>query len=249
MQSEDRLRRIERATELPLFVLAVVIVPLLLGPVMFPLRPDVEDLFLAMDWFIWAAFAVDFGVKLAVAPRRLQYLRNHPLEAAMVALPFLRPLRLARLVRFARPGTALGLNVTILQRLAAERGTRLVVGAVLSCLVAGAGGVLLAERGEPGANITNFGDALWWAATTMTTVGYGDRFPTTAEGRGIAIVLMLFGIAALSALTAVVAAMLVREDASRGQEPTLAELLEELRNLRREVAALRDEGAPRREAP
>ncbi|MBE0610124.1 MAG: potassium channel family protein [Dehalococcoidia bacterium] len=241
MQSEDRLRDIERATEVPLLVLALAMVPLLLGPVMFKLRSDAGDLFLAMDWLIWAAFATDFGVKLAVAPRRLEYVRTHPLEVGMVVLPFLRPLRLARLIRFARVGTALGLNVTILQRLAAERGTRLVVGAVLSCLIVGAGGVLLAERGESEANITSFGDALWWAATTMTTVGYGDRFPTTAEGRGIAIVLMLFGIAALSALTAVVAAMLVREHAAEEEEPKMSELLDELRQLRREVAEMRRE--------
>jgi voltage-gated potassium channel len=245
MQSEDRLKQIERATEVPLLVLALVMVPLLLGPVVFNLRADVEDVFLAMDWLIWAGFAADFGVKLAVAPRRLGYVRTHPLEAGMVLFPFLRPLRLARLIRFARIATALGLNVAILQRMAAERGTRLVVGAVLCCLVVGAGGVLLAERGEPDANITNFGDALWWAATTMTTVGYGDRFPTTAEGRGIAVVLMLFGIAALSALTAVVAAMLVREHNAEDEEPRLSELLEELRELRREVAEMkRDANRP-----
>ena len=245
MQSEDRLKQIERATEVPLLVLALVMVPLLLGPVVFNLRADVEDVFLAMDWLIWAGFAADFGVKLAVAPRRLEYVQTHPLEAGMVLFPFLRPLRLARLIRFARIATALGLNVAILQRMAAERGTRLVVGAVLSCLVVGAGGVLLAARGEPDANITNFRDALWWAATTMTTVGYGDRFPTTAEGRGIAVVLMLFGIAALSALTAVVAAMLVREHNAEDEEPRLSELLEELRELRREVAEMkRDANRP-----
>jgi voltage-gated potassium channel len=245
MQSEDRLKQIERATEVPLLVLALVMVPLLLGPVVFNLRADVEDVFLAMDWLIWAGFAADFGVKLAVAPRRLEYVQTHPLEAGMVLFPFLRPLRLARLIRFARIATALGLNVAILQRMAAERGTRLVVGAVLCFLVVGAGGVLLAERGEPDANITNFGDALWWAATTMTTVGYGDRFPTTAEGRGIAVVLMLFGIAALSALTAVVAAMLVREHNAEDEEPRLSELLEELRELRREVAEMkRDANRP-----
>lgn len=241
MQSEERLRAIERATEVPLLALALVMVPLLLGPVLFDLRADVEDAFLAVDWLIWAAFAADFGVKLTVAPHRASYARTHPLEVAMVILPFLRPFRLLRLIRFARLATVLGLNVTILGRLASERGPRLVVGSVVFCMTLGAGAVFLAERGEPGANITSFGDALWWSATTMTTVGYGDRFPTTPEGRGIAVVLMLFGIAALSALTAVIAAMLVREHAAEDEEPKLSHLLDELRELRSEVAELRQE--------
>jgi voltage-gated potassium channel len=156
----------------------------------------------------------------------------------MVALPFLRPLRLARLLRLARVATALGLNVAILRQLFGQRCTKLIVGAVLVCVVAGAGLTYLAEHEQDGANITTFEDALWWAATTVTTVGYGDHYPTTPQGRGVAIALMLFGIAALSALTAVVAAMLVRSGGSG--EPSLTEVLDELSKLRAEIAELRD---------
>jgi voltage-gated potassium channel len=220
-------------------LLAIAMIPLLLVPAFAELSDGAEQLVLALDWTIWALFATDFGVKVAVAPRRFDYVRTHPLEAAMVVLPFLRPLRLARFLRLARLVAALGFNVTILRQLFEARGTRLIVGAVLVSVLAGAGLAYVAERDAEGANITNFGDAVWWAATTVTTVGYGDRYPTTAEGRGVAIVLMLFGIAALSALTAVVAALLVRENAAADEEPQLTELLEEVRALRAEVAELR----------
>lgn len=236
MQSEERLRRIEQATDLPLLVLAVALIPLLAGPLFFEVSGSLESAFLAADWLIWAAFAVDFGAKLVVAPRRLAYARSHWLEAAMVFLPFLRPFRALRLLRFARLLTVAGFNVSIIRELASKRGTKFIVAAVLTILVAGAGLTLLAERSEDGSNIRTFGDALWWSVTTMTTVGYGDLYPTTAAGRGIATALMLFGIASLSVLTASIAALLVRER----EDVTLQDIMSKLDSLERELAALRD---------
>jgi voltage-gated potassium channel len=135
---------------------------------------------------------------------------------------------------------ALGFNVQVLQDIASQRGTKVIVAAVGGTLLLGATLAYLAERREADATITSFGDALWWAAVTMTTVGYGDVYPTTPMGRGVAIALMLFGIAALSALTATIAAFLVRESA---EEVTMADLLAELRALREEVAQLRAGGS------
>src|SRR5215207_9795134 len=77
--------------------------------------------------------------------------------------------------------------------------------------------VLDAERRNPGANITDFGEAMWWAVTTMTTVGYGDRFPTTGPGRLVATALMVAGIALLGTVTATLASWLV-EQVSRAEE-------------------------------
>ena len=81
--------------------------------------------------------------------------------------------------------------------------------------------VLDAERSSPDANITDFGDAIWWAITTMTTVGYGDRYPVTSVGRLVAFGLMIGGIALFGTVTATLASWLVetvagREGASRG---------------------------------
>jgi voltage-gated potassium channel len=67
-----------------------------------------------------------------------------------------------------------------------------------------------AERDVQGANITSFGDALWWAAVTITTVGYGDYTPVTLRGRGIAVTLMLGGVAVLGVLTATLSSWIVQ---------------------------------------
>lgn len=84
-----------------------------------------------------------------------------------------------------------------------------VSGAAALAVGLGALAVLDAEREAPSANITTFGDALWWASTTVTTVGYGDRFPVTGEGRLVAVALMVLGIGLVGAVTAAVASWIL----------------------------------------
>jgi len=240
VKSDERLRTVERLTELPLTILALVMAPLLLTPLLVDVSPSLEQAITAGDWFIWAVFAVDYGVKLTVAPRPLEYARRNWIQALVVFLPFLRPLRLLPLLRLGRVAAALGLNVQLLRSLASQRGTSFVLASVMVTAVAGATTAFFAERGATAGNIRTFGDALWWTLSTMTTVGYGDRYPVTALGRGIALALMLFGIAALSALTATVAAYIVRDH----EDVQLADLMSELRALRAEIADLRDGAGP-----
>lgn len=239
MQSEERLRAIERYTDLPLLILALVMVPLLIVPAVTELPRSWHSAFLVADWFIWAAFAADFAVKIVVAPRRLIYVRTHWLEAAMVVLPFLRPLRLLRFLRLVRLATVLGVNIHLLHAIVAQRGTKVIVAAVLGTLLSGSTAVFLAERNSDGANITSFGDALWWGATTMTTVGYGDTFPTTPMGRGIGVALMILGIAALSALTATIAAAFLVQERNDSEKSDFVAIMTELRTLRAELAELK----------
>jgi len=85
---EALLLRIERLTELPLMVLAFVMIPLLVGPILWRLSPQEEAIFLSLDYFIWALFVVDMGIKIIVAPHRLAYLRRHRLEVLVVHIPF-----------------------------------------------------------------------------------------------------------------------------------------------------------------
>lgn len=86
-----------------------------------------------------------------------------------------------------------------------------VIGTAVAAVGLGALAMLDAEREARDANITTIGDALWWAATTVTTVGYGDRYPVTAEGRCVALALMLVGIAVVGSVTAAVAAWFVAQ--------------------------------------
>lgn len=95
------------------------------------------------------------------------------------------------------------------------------------------------ERHAAGSTIHSYGDALWWAVVTVTTVGYGDRYPVTADGRGVAVVLMLVGIGLLGIVTANVAAFFVSEaDVSdRRRLDALEQRLERIERLLEAVVA------------
>ena len=202
-----RVERWERKSDVPLLLLAVAFLVAYAWPVLDPrLDPDVVSFLTVASWTVWAAFAVDFGVRLVLAgDDRARYARGHWYDVALIALPMLRPLRLLRLLAFAR----------ILNRSATSslvgRVTTYVVGVNFVCVGLAAIAVLDAEQDAKGANITTFGDALWWACTTVSTVGYGDRYPVTGQGRVIAVLLMVVGIATLGAVTASIAAWMVSQ--------------------------------------
>ncbi|MEJ3749138.1 potassium channel family protein [Actinomycetes bacterium KLBMP 9797] len=124
--------------------------------------------------------------------------------------------------------------------------------AAIGVAVAAAGAVaalavLDAERANPDANIRTYGDALWWAVTTITTVGYGDRFPTTTEGRLVAAVLMVSGIGLLGVVTASLASWFVERvgEVARAEQSTQAKLdalTAEVRALRLRLDERDDQG-------
>jgi voltage-gated potassium channel len=168
---------------------------------------------------------------VVLAPDRLRYLLRHGLDVIVVALPLLRPLRLLRLVPLLRV-----LNQRATTGLRGRLAIYVAGGAALLAFC-GALTVLDAERANPDANITGFGDAIWWAATTMTTVGYGDRYPTTGVGRLAAVALMVAGIAVLGVVTATLASWLVEQVKTSEQELT-EELREELADLGAQLTAV-----------
>jgi len=223
---EELLHRLERYTEMPLLVLSFVMIPLLIGPMVWKMSPQEEATFLILDYFIWALFAVDLIIKLAISPHRLNYLRHHWLEVLVVVVPFFRPLRILRIFIFgsrAWVGVRRLVNVDFI----------IIYGIGLVIIAAT---VIASVEGGEGASINSFADALWWAVVTITTVGYGDMVPITLVGRAVAFILMLGGIAFFSGVTANLASFLVRSHDTEKQ--ALSQLVREVEGLRRELAGL-----------
>jgi voltage-gated potassium channel len=203
-----------------------------------------KDIALAANWLIWFIFAAELAFILAVAPRKAAALRAHWLDAVIVVvtapafgafLSSLRFLRLARFLRFLRLGA---LFTRLMQReRALSSGTAFRFAALLTLLV-----VVIAGAAESLVDSDDFPttwDGIWWAVVTVTTVGYGDVYPTSVEGRTIAMVVMLFGIGFLSVLTATIASRFVKTE--RGDETenilvALGRIEAELAELKQKVA-------------
>ncbi len=193
----------------------------------------------------WALFAVDVGVRLLLTDDKIAWVKHHPLDIASVVLPILRPLRLLRLVAL----------VTVLERTAGRslRGkiTAYTAGSAALLIWVASLTVLDAERDVPGASITSFGDALWWAVATITTVGYGDRSPVTATGRVVAVALMIAGISILGVVTATLASWMVEQVSETGEQQEAATreqvqaLAIQIGELRAELAEERDKATSR----
>ena len=198
-------KRWAAVSEIPLTAAAVIFLLAYSWQVLTQPPPHLDLTLQLVEWLTWALFAVDYAVRLNLAQPRGHWFLRHLPDLAVVALPVLRPLRLLRLVAL----------LTIFQRAAGSslRGrvvTYALGGTVILVYVASLS-VLEAQRSAPGAMITTFGDALWWAFTTITTVGYGDLVPITMTGRIIAVALMIGGIALLGTITATIAAWLVQQ--------------------------------------
>ena len=194
-------------SERPLLGFALLFLALLVVQALTPDRSRAATVVLrGGELLVWAAFAVDYAVRFRLAPDRRHYVRSHLLDLLALVAPFLRPLRLITLIGiFGTSARRAGDDI--------RNSLAFIAGLAALLVVSGAALVVEAERQSDDANITTYGDALWWATVTITTVGYGDRYPVTLEGRAVAGLLMLVGVALLGLITAAVATWFVKHSA------------------------------------
>jgi voltage-gated potassium channel len=245
---QELLQKWERYTEIPLLALSVAIIPLLLGPFFFELNEDLDRAFLAADWTIWAIFAIDISARTYLAEHRLAYLRRNWFDVLIVVLPFLRPLRVLRslrAIRLLRAGPFLIRVFASSRDMLRHRGLQWVLLLGLAIIFACATIVWGLER-DSGGTIDDYGTALWWAFSTVTTVGYGDATPVTTEGRAVAIFLMLVGISFFGWITANIAAFLVEFGGGEEEdEITLRDVMARLDRIEQQIQALREQPGQR----
>ena len=201
-----------------------------------PLSEVSREILEYTDVGICGFFLIDFGYSLARAPNRWRYFYTWgwlDLLSSIPAIPALRLGRAGRIVRIIRVLRGVRATKILSGLVLHRRGESAGLAAALLTLLLVVFASLAIVQFEVGsnANIKTASDALWWAIATITTVGYGDRFPVTSEGRLVASVLMMGGIALFGVVSGFVAAWFLAPT-NRAQKTELDELRDELRGLR-----------------
>jgi voltage-gated potassium channel len=243
MSPQSRLERYEARTEWPLVAVALAFLALYSVKVLVRLQGAGDRAIDGALIAIYAVFVLDYLLRLRLADPRFKWFLKHLWEIPILVLPFLRPLRLL----------SLAVVVNTLQRAVGHtiRGRVIIYTAcgAVAIVYAASLAILEAERDAPDTDkkISTLGDALWWAMTTVTTVGYGDLHPTTTQGRFVAVALMIGGITLLGSITATLASWIVQrvsEEDTESQAATAAQidaLHDQIRRLEETVRSYRED--------
>jgi voltage-gated potassium channel len=194
---------IEKST-FPLALLGVLYLAFWAVQVSATTNSNLEEVLEAFSWAIWGIFAVDLLARLVFARSLKSFVKSSWLEIVALIIPFFRILRIFRILIAFR-----GIAPLVKSRMASTT-TYIALGLPLVWF-AGAIGVLDAEKNTEGAAITSLADALWWSLTTITTVGYGDFYPKSLEGKFVAAFLMLTGIALFSAGAGILGSWIMKD--------------------------------------
>jgi voltage-gated potassium channel len=237
----DFIARHEVAWELGMAVLAIVFV--VIGFATDAADPASRPALEAADTALTAIFVAEFGSRFLAAWDRRAYLRGHWIDliALIPIVRGIRVLRLLRLLRLIRAFAGVFRAMQHFERMARHRGLAWLFVTWLAVMVICSIFLYAAENGVNKA-ITSPLDALWWGVVTLTTVGYGDVYPITGEGRIAASVLMLLGIGLFSAITATLTSFML---SGRETEPT-GDHLRSLAALHRDGLLTDDEYAAKR---
>lgn len=231
-----------------MLVLCLYTLGLLTAQTLLPLSPQTRGVLYYADYAACLLFFTDFVISLLFAPNRWRYFVTWGWLDLLSSIPVIDTARWGRVARILRALRVLrALRATqILAGLILRRRTEntfLAISLVALLLIVFCSIAVLHFETLPDANIKTAEDAIWWAFATITTVGYGDRYPVTSEGRLIATILMCAGVGLFGAFSGLVAAWFLGSDtaaAERHIKAEIAALREELAHVRR-VVENRDE--------
>jgi voltage-gated potassium channel len=240
-EAQPALEHHEQLSLYDLFIgmLTVISLTVMAGQFLLPKDAPAQDVLIIMDGLFCALFLADFAGRLWKAHPKMSYLKWQGITDLLGSIPAIPALRLFRLFRLARVGRILRIGgpKRIIHEFTSRRAeSALYITVLLALLVIMFGSVFVYafESRSTEANIKTGGDAAWWSLVTITTVGYGDRFPTTPGGRVVGVVTMMFGIGLFGVLTSVMASKFLAppeqdESAMPATRADVDRLLEELK--------------------
>lgn len=240
LQSEIK----ETATVFQIFmiILSVYVLVALFVDVMYDLSPEMDALLTQIDFIVCIIFMGDFFYRLHRAPSKLKFLRWGWIDfiSSIPMLSVFRGGNVIRIVRIFRILRAFRSAKILLQYLLKNRTQNTLVTVASFAFMLAMGGsmaIFHLEKSIPSGNIKTPSDALWWSIVTITTVGYGDRYPVSDGGRIVAGTLMIFGVALYGTFTGFVASLFVEPELKREEDQVYA-LTQQIKALRSEIQSI-----------
>jgi voltage-gated potassium channel len=243
-QRVPRSRQIGQIVELVMTALAVVFLVLLIVQYTMDLSPRANRRVNLAMTLIWAAFGIDFFVRLALAPSKPQFLRSNWIAAVALVIPFFRVLRIFTITRASSTVQLSGIVS------GGKRGTdwlhrtlgvhpALYIGLLTLFIMSLSSASMYAiEHNHPDANILTLGDAIWWTTSTLTTIG-GELYPVSSEGRALAIFIMIYSLGFAGYVAGTFAAVLLGVGQAASTAPSTDE--KSIEALHDEIRALREQ--------
>jgi len=197
--------------DLIIFILTIYVLISLLIDTIFDIDEEYHILLQYIDFGICGVFFLEFWYKLYKADDKKAYLKWGWIDLLSSipmydSLRFGRILKLIRIVRIFRTFKSLNDFYNQVYTNKAESALSSVVVLAILLVITSAFAILQFEN-HPDSNILNAEDALWWAYVTITTVGYGDKYPVTTEGRALAVILMTFGVGIFGTFAAYISSL------------------------------------------
>jgi voltage-gated potassium channel len=233
--------------QLVVLILSVVVLGALVVDTAFKLPEQVSNLLQTLDTLICFVLLTDFGIRFYKAKSKLAFLKWGWIDliASIPNVPFLRVGRLIRILRVIRLLRAVRATHKITNLLLHDKiqgGYASVFLTAFLLVMFTSLGVLVLERQDPNANIKTASDAIWWSVSTITTVGYGDKVPVTAEGRVLAIMLMVSGAGMFALVSGLVVSSVIGIKKDKPDDKT--EIIERLKILEEKIDALNRKDKP-----
>jgi len=201
-----------------ILVLSIYVLVALLANTFFTLPPEVSRMLNIADNAICFVFLADFVNRFYRAPNKWKFMQWGwiDLVSSIPTLDLMRAGRTLRLIRLLRVLRAFRSTKHLVQHIFQRRtqGALMAAAIIAVLMILFSSIAILQVEDAPASNIKTAEDALWWSYVTITTVGYGDKFPVTIEGRFIAALLMTVGVGLFGTFTAYLASWFVGEGKS-----------------------------------
>ncbi|MGF1844053.1 potassium channel family protein [Vibrio clamense] len=196
-----------------------------------PIESETRHIFIGLDFIICSVFILQLTIDLIRSNNRKLYLKHHWIDF-IASIPMIEPLRFARLFHILRIILVIRSGRTVLKQLLANKRETTLASIILLLVIlltVGSGIMLAIEGQNPDSNIQTASDALWWAFVTISTVGYGDHYPITLEGKLLASGIIICGVGIFGMISGLITSLITSPSHTQNQRSENKEkLLEQI---------------------